>query len=123
MDKMTAILDRLIDLTREEKLEWFETADQEGFIATVGTLGVIVRHLGRQESHGDDRHKFEILNRNGRVSDTLETDDIYGLVPEERTASAEQALAMARLYPLARRSALDAESTLEELVHELDAIA
>ena len=120
MDKMTSILGKLIDLTQEGKLKWSETADQDGFIATVGNLGVIVRYLGRP--FGNERHKFEILNRDGRIAETLETDDEVVFITDEIIASDDQAHAMARLYSLARRSALDADATLDDLAQQLDAI-
>ena len=123
MDKMTPILDKLIKRTQEGKLQWSATVDPNGFMTHVEEIGVIVRSLGKQSLAGEDRYKVEVLNRDGRISDEFETADEYGLIPDHMIASAGQSQAMGSLYSLARRSALDSEATLDDLVQQLDAIA
>ena len=122
MDKMTLILHKLIDHTQEGRVAWHTTADPDGFLATVDTVGISISSLGKQSMVGEERYKVQILDREGRIAEVIETHDEYGLIPRERLASDEQAQAMESLFVLARRSALDVDATLDELVHQLDAI-
>ena len=122
MDKMMLILHKLIDHTQEGRVTWHTTADTDGFLATVDTVGIVISSLGKQSMSGGERYKVQILNREGRIAEVIETRDEFGLIPSERLASDEQAQAMESLFVLARRSALDVDATLDELVHQLDAI-
>ena len=123
MEKMTQILEKLIDRTQEGKIIWHTTADPDGFLATLDTLGVVVSYLGKQSFASNERYKVQILNSEGRTAEVIETKDEYGPIEPERIATLGQDQAMSRLFTLARRSALDTDSTLEELAKQLDAIA
>ena len=119
MDRITkiiTILKKLIERTQEGKIRWSETADPDVFIATVDTIGVIVKRMNWGRS-GFESFKVEILNREGRIAEDLTIDDVTTADYNPLGDLIEQ------LHTLARRSALDAEATLDDLVQELDAIA
>ena len=122
MSRMTAILRGLINRTEEGKLNWQTSVNDDVFFASVDTTGVTIRSLGAEMFVGPERHRLEVLNDNGVTAVVLETPDSYGLVPPENIATAEQAQDMNRLFVLARKSALNIDSTLEKLVTDLDRI-
>jgi hypothetical protein len=66
------------------------------------------------------RHQLEILNDRGFTVEVLETEDEDGLIPADRCATVVQAGQMGRLYAAARRSALNAQETLEKLAKALE---
>ena len=112
----------LINRTEEGKLNWQTSVNDDVFFASVDTTGVTIRSLGVEMIVGPERHRLEVLNDNGVTAVVLETPDNYGLVPPENIATAEQAQDMNRLFVLARKSALNIDSTLEKLVTDLDRI-
>ena len=118
MDRMTAILQGLIERTEEGELSWKTSVDKNAFIAAVDTTGIIVRML-------DDfleTHRLEILNDDGVTAVVLETSDPMRKVPKESRATDEQATELSRLFVLARQSALDVDTTLEKLARDLERI-
>ena len=103
MDRITkiiTILDKLIERTQEGKIHWSETADPDVFIATVDTIGVIVKRANWGRS-GFESFKVEILNREGRIAEELTIDRATTSDDNPLDDSIEQ------LHTLARRSALD----------------
>ena len=121
MDTMTQILEKLVERTQEGKINWRTTVDSDAFAAAVDTLGVVVSSRG--QSLFEPQFNTQILNRDGKTAGVLET-----LHPNARRATGawvadtEQAQTMARLFRLARHSALDVDTTLKELAEQLDAI-
>ena len=118
MSKMSTILQGLIRRTEEGKLNWKTTVDSKAFVAAVDTTGVIIKMM-------DDfleTHRLEILNDKGITAVVLETDSSLGKVPKENRATEDQIHDLRRLFVLARQSALDANSTLEKLAHDLERI-
>ena len=120
MSELDKILVGLIQRTSEGGLKWSPTVESNRFVTSVDTISVIVGQLS--ESHGltQARHWLEILNDDGVTVEVLETQDEYGLVPDDRSAGYPQAGQLERLYALARRSALNTQSTLEKLAKALE---
>lgn len=115
MDRMTTILQGLIERTEQAELSWKTSVDKNAFIAAVDTTGIIVRML-------DDfleTHRLEILNDDGVTAVVLETSDPMRKAPKESRATDEQATELSRLFTLARQSALNADLTLEKLAKSL----
>ena len=122
MDRMTAILQGLINRTEEGKLNWQTSVNDDVFVASVDTTGVIIRLLGREAIMTPERHRLEILNDKGATAVVLETDEGFGIVPKESRATDEQAKGLRSLFALARQTALNADLTLEKLAHDLERI-
>ena len=120
MSRMDDILSSLVTRTDEGKLKWKPSVDSETFLTSVDTIGIVVKHMGRNSLLKDERHRLEILNDQGIKVEILETQDDLGSVPTEELATTEQARDLSRLYTLARRSALESDMTLEKLARNLE---
>ena len=121
MDRMTQILEKLLERTYEGKVSWRATADPDGFLAALDTVGVIVS--SRSQLGLGSLYKVEIQNKDGVALEVKETPDgTIGFVGQEGVANDHQSVLIGRLFNLARQSALKVDSTLEELVNHLDAI-
>ena len=122
MGKIDDILVGLTERTDEGRLKWRTSADPDRFVAAVGDIAVVVSLVEQQGLGRDERFRLEILNDQGVTVEAIETIDSFGLIPAHRRATDEQAHHLDRLFTLARRSALDVDSTLDELVNNLGAI-
>ena len=120
MDNMGRILKGLLRRTEDGKLKWKPSAAGESFVAAVDTIAVSVRSLGSEAFHVPTRYRLEVMNEQGLTVEALESPDTFGLVAEERLATGEQDGEMSRLFILARRSALDTDSTLQKLADRLE---
>ncbi len=121
MNEIDKILEGLVQRTDDGKLKWNPSAESGEFVASVGAISVVVRQLSESYLHVPARHQLEILNDEGSTVEVLETNDEYGLVPSDRRATIPQAQILSSLYVLARRSALNTQSTLEKLARDLGA--
>lgn len=122
MGKIDEILVGLTERTAEGRLNWRTSANPNGFVSAVGDIGVIVSLVDKLGLGQDERFRLEILNDQGVTVETIETVDSFGFGPEHNRATNEQAQCLSRLFALARRSALDADATLDELARNLEAI-
>ena len=113
MNKISEILDGLINRTEEGKLTWQTTVNRDTFITAVGTIGIRVKLL-------DDFleiHRIEIQNDEGLTVQVLQTS---GLIKGSKNdATPEQAQQLSQLFALARSSALNTDLTLEQLAKSL----
>ena len=116
------ILEGLIRRTDAAKLRWLSSVEDDAFLASVDAITVVVTELskGGFGSHFA-RYQLQILNDNGDTVAVVETNDEFGMVPEDRRATLKQTHQMNRLHQLARRSALNTQATLEKLAKALEA--
>ena len=122
MGKIDEILVGLTERTDEGRLKWRTSANPNRFVSAVGDIAVVVSLVEQQGLGQDARFRLEILNDQGVTVEAIETVDSFGFVPEHSRATNEQAQSLSRLFGLARRSALDVASTLDQLTKNLDAI-
>ena len=115
MNRISEILDGLINRTEEGKLTWSATVNRNTFITAVGTIGIVVKLL-------DDFleiYRIEIQNDEGITIHILQTPHLSKGAKTENEATPEQARKLSRLFTLARNSALNADLTLEQLAKSL----
>ncbi len=115
MNRMSEILDGLINRTKENKLTWRTSVDSDAFVTSVGTIAIVVRLL-------DDfleLHQIEIQNDEGVTVQVLQTPRLPGRLVTETDATPEQAQKLSRIFTLARSSALNSDLTLEKLAESL----
>ena len=105
MIELGPILEGLIQRTTEGKLKWSRTVPHDRFVTAVDAISIVIQ----VEFSGS--YSLEILNEAGETAESL----------EYRDATAEQIAQLARLFVLARRSALNTEATLQKLAKALDA--
>ena len=102
MIDLDQILTGLIQRTKEGKLRWTRTVQQDKFVTSVDVISVLIF-----ETEGE--HGFDILDESGEVVESLRYEDTSG----------EQDELLERLFILARPSALNADSVLEKLAQGL----
>lgn len=110
MIELGQILNGLVQRTSEGKLKWSRTVQDDRFIATVDTVSVAIADTGWHPEAEETTYRLDILSESGQVVDSLGFHDSTG----------EQDRQMARLFVLARRSALDADSVLQKLAKGLE---
>ena len=115
MADMTDILTKLIEKSRDGKIAWRETSSKEKFLAMLGETGVSIN------SDTTIRvYELQIIDKHGRVIESMFADyDSSGLLPASERKVANN---LGELHGIAKRSALDIDSTLDELASRLDAI-
>ena len=118
MSQMSTILQGLISRTEEGKLKWRTSIRKNVFLTSVDTTAVSIRELDEFL----ELYRLEILNKEGFKTVTLETYDERDLLPQNSVATPKQAEDLRCLFELARRSALDPDSTLAKLASDLERI-
>ena len=119
MDRMTQVLEKLINRTQEGKIKWRTTVDPDAFLATLDTSGVIISSIG--QPFVETRYRVEIQNQDGVTVIFKEAPSLLAAIVSQED---DQKLAqlLGKLFMQARQSALKVDSTLEELANHLDAI-
>lgn len=110
MVDISQVMTKLIIRSRDGKLKWRETSDERTFMTILGDVGVLIRSIDILNID----HELQIVDGEGRVVEVLSS---------SRIADGDLKGALRLLYDLARRSAYDTDSTLAELVKQLDSIA
>ena len=103
MADLNQILERLVQRTEEGKLTWSPTVADDQFRSTVENVRITIRT-------SDAGHRLEILDEYGQRIDFL----------DYSSTTAEQDAQLARLFDMARRSALRYDETLEKLAKALE---
>lgn len=127
MNDFDKILDGLVQRTSDQKLQWSRSVNIGVFVTSVDVIAVVVRELGGGNTpegyyagtFAPPGHQLEIFDAEDNPVAVLETGGKRSYVAPDRCATPEQATQLARLYELARRSALNTDATLEKLVKAL----
>lgn len=111
--QLVKLVERLTELTRQSKITWEATADEDTFLTSAGKFVVTLGKEGSGDSWGSpfDRFRFRVLDGSGKTID----EGLSGPYHEER-------LQLEGLHELARRSALDADEALSDLLSSLEHI-
>ena len=107
MIEIGQILEGLVRRTTEGRLKWRKGAQNNRFVTSVDVISVLIMDM---EYPGPIRYGLEILDESGEAVEFL----------YHPFTTAEQDEQLARLYVLARRQALDADSTLQKLAKGLE---
>ena len=107
MIELGQILEGLVYRTTEGKLNWSRTVENGRFIASVDAVSVVIMEVGYFSGLS---YVLDILDESGETVESLRHQD----------TTSEQDEQLARLYVLARRSALNIDSTLEKLAKGLE---
>ena len=108
MINLSQILDGLVRRTDEGRLNWSRAVQEGRFVTSVDAISVVISEI--RLSGSDTRYRLDILDESGQTVESLTYDD----------SNLEQDEQMAHLYVLARRAALNIDSTLEKLARGLD---
>ena len=109
MIEVGQILAGLIRRTTEGKLKWSRAVENGRFVTSVDAISIVIVEMQFPSSR-PHRYGLDILDESGETVESLSYDDI----------SEEEDEQLARLFVLARRSALNTDSTLEKLAKALE---
>lgn len=120
-DKLSALIATLIDKTREGKVSWNHTVNDDEFLAGFSRYVVSVRRdIVHYEDEGGSESLIEIalLNENGQVME-VKTSYASGssILNPNLTDDFEN---LRELFTLARRSAHNVEEGLTDILQELE---
>ena len=107
MIKLGQILSGLVQRTEDGRLKWRRGAQHDRFVTSVDAISVVIQEI---QSSSHNRYRLDILDESGETVESLRYED----------TSPEQDEQLARLYVLARRQALNIDSTLEKLAKGLE---
>lgn len=107
MIDLEQILTGLVQRTTEGKLQWSRTVHDGRYTTSVGAISVVI--FDTVSSYGAG-YQFDILDESGETVESLRHED----------TTQEQDEKLERLYILARRSALNIDSVLEQLAKGLE---
>ena len=110
MSILDDILDRLIQQTADGRLIWRRSVENDQFVAAVDAIAVSIRDLRGAMGYASLGHRLEIMNESGETVEVLDINSRPTINQEEQ---------LERLFILARRSALNTQSTLEKLAKAL----
>ena len=110
MIELSKILTGLVQRTTEGKLNWSRTVQNDRFVASVGAISVTIVDTGYIVGTDEASYRLDILDEFGEMVESLGYQDTDGAQDRQ----------LARLYVLARRSALDIDSVLEKLAKGLE---
>ena len=114
-EQVGKLLDRLVRLTGEAKVEWSRTADENSFLAAVAKFTVTIS-AEEPTAHYPD-YRLQIADQSGKmIEETLEqfqgyTGDYSGSY-----------LKLKELFEIARRRASHVEEALSEMLTSLEQI-
>ena len=107
MVELGEILTGLVRRTAEGRLTWSRSVVSGRFTTSVDVISVVIEEA---RTYDGPTYILEILNESGLQVESLSWQD----------TNKEQEQEMARLYVLARRSALNIDSVLNKLAKDLD---
>ena len=115
LDKLAKLIDTLAKLTREDKVTWSETADDNTFQTSFPQYNVSVTKKYAGQNWGEDYYEYRITVRDqaGKVLEDAGHSDLSAVDHLAETA-------MKSLYDNARRSALKVDEALSDLLSSLD---
>ena len=106
MAGMTDVIDKLTERTTEGRVPWKTAFGESSFSARLGNLLVLIA------ARGDNSIKLSVSNEKGTEVDSVESPNLNPQVSAR----------LNYLYNSARRTALDTDHTLEELLELLDEV-
>ena len=114
MADVADILTKLLDLTKESRVAWKPTVNEDTFSAVLGSKSVLVEN---------DRNVYvlRILNKKGVELERLRSElTIVGVSSPSDERPIEDALSS--LHHLAKRYALDVANELDQFMEELEKV-
>ena len=110
MAEIADIVTKLWERTNQHKISWEPTVNENTFLATIGDSSSVTVTSYRSRD-GDDEVRFRILDERGRELEEYDTDE------NEDDEVIEK---LNDIYNEARRTALQINSRLDELLEELE---
>ncbi len=106
--KFELILNRLLELSEDEKLNWKKTADPNTFLITLEGSSITIE-TEFAEDYGGSIFIFQFRNEKGEI---VESQSILG----DNSAYFKNS---ERLFELAKRKALNSDKTIDRILQQL----
>ena len=114
MTQMEVLLEKVLELTKNDKITWHTTVNTDAFLTVRGNQSVVI--VRRSGGLPDPEYKLEVRNSGGSPVASLRSDEYS---PSQQTPLlSERRQQMEQLFKLARKSAVD--SGLREVIERLD---
>jgi hypothetical protein len=113
------LIERLIDLSEEGKIDWKETASEDDFQATVAQYVVTISRTRNKDDWDAWDYQIRVADRKGTLIDEATDTDFDR---ELRIGPHPPYKAFMLLYDSARRSARNVDQALTELLETLDSM-
>jgi hypothetical protein len=115
------LIERLIKLTKADKVEWTETAEETTFLASFPQYNVSITKKYAGQNWGEDYYEYRITVRDtaGKILEDAGDSDLSQFHFEGYDNSL---FAMRFLYEQARRKALKVDEAISKLLSSLDDI-
>jgi hypothetical protein len=109
------LIERLLTLTEEGKIDWKETASEDDFQAVVGQYVVAVFRT-RESEDWDNSFAVRVADRKGTL-----LEEAVGISGTAETGGILNGM-LSQLFQKARRKALNVDEALTELLSSLDSL-
>ena len=119
MNEIDQILKELVRRTADGRLQRTLSAEDDEFVASIGTVSIIVRQRGFDPLRGGRIHQVEILNEKGRSVEVIQASSALDETASNPSDNLERVRLLDELYAAARRSALDVDATIKQLRESL----
>jgi len=112
--KSNVFLDRILEKTKKEELEWEKTADPNTFLVVLKDSAVSIRHNANLNKPS---YTFDFRDENGDVVESLTISDegLFKGLAESRLKKA------AEIYQLASRQGQKINKTIDRILEQLAA--
>ena len=119
MPEMNDVVAKLAQLTEQGQVPWKTTVDTATFAATFGRMSVLISTYATRPGSDIRSYKLSVLDEQG--------DEIDFVAATEESVSRWPPPAdihvLKNLYTLAKRTALDVDRRLEELLNAMDRVS
>ena len=119
---LTTLIERLLDLTTEGRIDWQETASENDFLANVSQYVVTISRTDEGTGEFPTTHYYSIrvADREGTLVDSASDADLDDRPRPGTSRPPKETLKF--LFDAARRKALNVDKALSELISSLDSI-
>ncbi len=114
--KFNLVLDKLLEKTKEGKLEWETTANRKTFLAVLQDSAISINHSYRDANDVFDAsslYTFDFRNADGKVVESIAVFD--------STEDNEKYKKASQIFELARSQSLNIDKTLDHILEQLAA--
>lgn len=119
MANMENVVAKLSQLSEKGQVPWKSTSDKSAFAATFGNMSVLLSSNEHFRLNSRTLYKLAVLDNKGDEIDS--TTDDYEKPLIAPLIGVNDPPPLARLYTLAKRTALGVDDRLEELIRAMDA--
>ena len=123
MAEMKDVVAKLAMLTEQRQVPWKTTVDKATFAATFSRMSVLISTSDAPFGSGNRAYRLSVLDEQGNEIDFATAADFDPDTGEIGRLGPWDVPTLVPLYTSAKRSALDVDQRLEELLNEMDRVS